>query len=412
VRWLTLSLLVACASPTGSVGQELSGQARTDRLTTIRDIAAQMGLYNGPLLGGIAVSETGLAHCQSEAPSACPGPASSSCAGGPVIAGAADGPCSAMQGGLGLFQFDAGTYAQTVATYGDDVLTVEGNTAQAVSFVVGKVDLDIAGATDWLSATAWMNQVPLVAGDPTMEQWSHLLACRYNGCCATSATCTTRANTYRDNAIALAGELGSDFWATAGRCAAIPEGGVIDQRSDCYLAAGDPRYWRHEAVGYGGSLEWTMTTSATAKANFAQWLIRTHRAGRFHLEVSLDGGTFGQSKQAAYIVSHAGQTDTVMIDQTSATGFVALGDFDFAGDASENVLLADNTGEAAATQTKLLFDALRVTPLDGGALVDAGADETPHKGGCAVAERGTWYGAGGAGGLAVVVLALLLRRRR
>ena len=34
--------------------------------------------------------------------------------GGPIIAGGADGPCADMQGGLGMFQFDAGTYQQTV----------------------------------------------------------------------------------------------------------------------------------------------------------------------------------------------------------------------------------------------------------------------------------------------------------
>jgi hypothetical protein len=403
-RLALTALLCACASPsTGSVGQELTAALKLERATAIRDIAAQMGLYNGPLLGGIAVSETSLAHCWSEATFACQGPASSSCAGGPVIAGAADGPCSAMQGGLGMFQFDAGTYAQTVAAYGDDILTVEGNTGQAVNFVVGKVELDIAGATDWLSAMAFMNNVPLVAGDPMMEQWAHLLACRYNGCCSTSTTCTTRANGYRDNAISLASDLGADFWQTAGRCAGVPADGVIDQRSDCYLAAGDPHFWRRETTGYNGNLEWTMTTSGAAKANFAQWLIRG-AAGRYHLEVNLDGGTFGQSKQAAYVVSHAGQTDTVMIDQTAGTGFQPLGDFDFAGDGTENVQLADNTGEAAATQTKLLFDALRVTPLDGTGGGDAGG-EPPGKGGCGVA-------GGAVGGIALVLLVLVTWRRR
>ena len=270
MKWLAILLGVgACTGGFGSSEQGLTTAVRHQRLETIREIAAEAGLYNGALLGGIAVSETQLAHCQSEATYACQGPASSSCGGGPVIAGAADGPCSSMQGGLGMFQFDAGTYAQTLAAYGDDVLTVEGNTALAVNFVVDKAILDIAGVSDWRSATAWMNTVPLVAGDPVMEQWAHLLACRYNGCCSTSATCTTRANGYRDNAIALYGELGADFWRTADRCASIPTDGVIDQRTECYVAGGDPHYFRRAAGGYGGSLEWTMGTTATAPANFA-----------------------------------------------------------------------------------------------------------------------------------------------
>ena len=114
-RVVVLILLAACTSPTSSVTQGLSTQTKHDRYTLIRDTAAQMGVYNGPLLAGIAISETGLAHCNAEVTYGCPGPASPSCNGAPILAGGADGPCSAMQGGLGMFQFDAGTYADTVA---------------------------------------------------------------------------------------------------------------------------------------------------------------------------------------------------------------------------------------------------------------------------------------------------------
>ena len=397
-RAILLGALAACTGY-GTATQGISTAVRHERLATIRDIAAEAGFYNAALLGGIAVSETQLAHCQSEATYACMGPASPSCGGGPVIAGSADGPCADMQGGLGMFQFDAGTYAQTLAAYGDDVLTIEGNTALAVNFVVGKVMLDIAGVSDWRGATAWMNQVPLVAGDPVTEQWSHLLACRYNGCCSTSATCTTRANGYRDNALALYGEMGSDFWRTADRCAQVPADGVIDQRSECYVAGGDPHYFRRESGGYGGSLEWTMGTTSATPANFAQWFV--HGAGRYHLEVNLDGGVFGTTKAAAYVISHAGATDTVVIDQTSATGFVALGDFAFSGDGTEYVMLGDNTGDA---QGKLLFDAIRATSLDAPPGDDAGPGGS-HVGGCAAT--------GGAGTLlALGVLVLVHRRRR
>src|SRR5262245_32847471 len=89
--------------------QELSGPARRTRSSRIRDVSSTRGLTNGVLLAGISQVETGLSHCWSEATWACKGPNSSSCGGGPVIAGAADGPCSAKQGGLGMFQFDGGT---------------------------------------------------------------------------------------------------------------------------------------------------------------------------------------------------------------------------------------------------------------------------------------------------------------
>src|SRR5688572_23649100 len=118
-----------------SVELGLTAEQRLARVTAIRDVTGGLGMLNAPLLAGIAESETNMAHCWSEATWACQGPNSPSCGGGPVIAGAADGPCSDQQGGLGMFQFDAGTYAQTIARDGEDVLLLEGNIAQGLEFV-------------------------------------------------------------------------------------------------------------------------------------------------------------------------------------------------------------------------------------------------------------------------------------
>jgi hypothetical protein len=395
-RLAYLVLITACTSPVDTVEQGLSGAAKQQRLELIRDSAAQMGVYNAALFAGIAMSESSLAHCYSEATFTCPGPASPSCAGGPVIAGAADGPCADMQGGLGMFQFDAGTYAQTVAAYGEQILTVEGNTAQAVSFVIDRLKQDIAVVDDWKSAVAYLNQVPLTAGDPTTEEWSHFLACRYNGCCSGAALCTTRANGYRDNAINLYAEQGGAFWRTRDRCRAIPAGDVIDQRSECYVAGGDPRYWHPETVGYGDNREWTNSTASATASNFAQWIVVAPAAGRYHLEAYAEGG---EATAATYTIVHAGITDTVTLDQSAVTGFAVLGDFDFAVDGNEYVELGDNTGTA---QQKLVFDGLRVTSLDGPGpgIGDGGGGD----GGCAAG--------GGEGGGAGVLLALALRRGR
>lgn len=387
--------LGACADPIGesAVEADLTAAMRRERATLIRDSAAEMGLYNAALLGGIAISETGLAHCYAEASYACPGPASPSCGGGPIIAGGADGPCADMQGGLGMFQFDSGTYAQTVATYGPSILTVEGNTAQAVNFVVTRLQMDIAGVTSWGTAMSYLNNVPLVAGDPTTEEWAKFLACRYNGCCSTSATCTSRAKGYRDNAIAIYAELGGDFWRTADRCAALPADGVIDQRSSCYVAAGDPRYWRAEAAGFADSSEWTNSTASAAAKNYAQWLFVNAPPGRYAIEVYASGGA---ATAASYRISHVGTTDVVTIDQTNVDGWVPLGEFDLAGTGDEHVELGDNTGVAGQ---KLVFDALRITSLDGPAPADDGRD-----GGCS-STRGT-------AGAALALALLGVRRRR
>ncbi len=388
--------LVACVAPddTTTTTQSLTATVKRERATLIRDAAAEMGLHNAALLGGIATSETNLAHCWEEAQFACMGPASPSCGGGPVIAGSADGPCSDEQGGLGMFQFDAGTYAQTLTMYTPAIVTVEGNTAQAVAFVVDKVKLDIAGIDDWLSAVAWLDSIPLVAGDPLTEEYSHLIACRYNGCCSGSALCESRADGYRDNAIAIHAEFGAGFWATADRCA-LADDGVIDQRSECYLAAGEPRFWRRAEGGFGEDHETTMTTAAAAPSNFARWLLSPGRATAYAIEVHVPPGI--GNAMATYRVVHGGTTTEVVVDQATAEGFVALGDFDLVADGSEYVELADNTGTADQT---LVFDAIRVTALDGGG---PGGDVT----GCC--------GASGGGGSMLVglgVLALLRRKKR
>ncbi|HUS31538.1 MAG TPA: hypothetical protein VMZ53_23695 [Kofleriaceae bacterium] len=394
---LLVATLAACAPATSTDEAAITTAVRHERFGLIRDSAAEMGLYNASLLAGVAISETNLAHCQSEATFACMGPASPSCNGGPVIAGAADGPCSAMQGGLGMFQFDSGTYQDTINTYGDSILTIEGNTAQAVNFVEVRAIQD-KHATDWLSAMDWLNNVQMQTGTMTLEEWADFIVCRYNGCCTTSATCSSRRSGYRDNALKAFDEMGAEFWDTSGRCAGVPAGGVIDQRSECYIAGGDPRYWRREPGGYGANgREWTGTTSAAAPANFGMWIIKVP-AGRYPVDVYLDGGEVGTSVSATYKIVHAGVTDTVTVDQTSVSGWVNLGDFDFAGAGDEHVLLGDNTGEAGSMDRHVMFDALRV-PIDDSEVAD---------GGCC----GTGRGTGATSLVGVGLFALALRRRR
>ncbi len=393
-----LCALAACASPGEGVVEQpaLTQQQRHDRLALIRDSAREVGVFNASLIGGIAISETNLAHCYDEVSFGCPGPASPSCGGGPVIAGGADGPCSDMQGGLGMFQFDAGTYAQTIATYGDAILTVEGNTAQVVAFLVERMKQSVDGITDWMSAVEYINAIPLTAGNPVTDAWGSFLACRYNGCCSQSATCITRGNKYRDNGIALFEEMGADFWHTSDACRELPADGVIDTRAACYLAGGDPRYWHRETTGYADSSEWTNTTANAAPANFARWYVPPIGAARIRIEAYVDGG---EATAATYSIVHAGATDSVMIDQSTSSGFVLLGELDVAGDGTEYVQLGDNTGAAGQ---KLVVDAVRMTVLDGGEMPPPSGDD----GGC-----GVGGGQGVAAGLASLAMALVRRRR-
>ena len=391
-------LVAACAPDTSSQESQITTAVRHERFGLIRASAAEMGLYNAALLAGVAISETNLAHCQSEATYACMGPASPSCNGGPIIAGAADGPCNLMQGGLGMFQFDAGTYQDTINTYGDSILTIEGNTAQAVNFVEVR-EVQDKHSTDWMSSMAWMNAIEMQTGAPTLEAWADFIVCRYNGCCTlTNSTCITRRAGYRDNALMAYSEMGAEFWDTSGRCPALPMDGVIDQRSECYIAGGDPRYWRKVTGGYNDTREWTGTTSNTEAANFGIWIVKVP-AGTYPVDVYLDGGDVGTSTMAKYVIQHAGKTDTVMVDQTSASGWVNLGDFDFAGSGDEHVFLGDNTGEPGSTNTQVMFDAVRVT-----------IDDTTEPGGCCGTGRDT--GPTSLLGLAMFAFSMRARRRR
>lgn len=192
--------------------QGLTGAARRPRAEAIRDVAATKGLMNAVLLAGIAEVETGLSHCWSEAKWACQGPRSDFC-GGPVIAGSADGPCTAQQGGLGMFQFDAGTYDQTLARDGQGILLLEGNIVRAVDFVTEIVRKNIPGVSTAAQALEWMNGMTVAQGDARLEQWAALLACRYNGACGS----TSQAAKYRDATLRVLSEFGADFWRAGAR---------------------------------------------------------------------------------------------------------------------------------------------------------------------------------------------------
>jgi hypothetical protein len=237
----------------GVIQQPLSGAARRPRAATIRDVAAARGLTNGVLLAGIAQVETGLSHCWSEATWACQGPFSSYC-GGPVIAGAGDGPCSAQQGGLGLFQFDGGTYAQTLARDGHGILQLDGNISHAVDFLVNIVNQEVAGVDTAAEAIAWMNSVPAVAGNARFSQWTAILACRYNGRCGSA----DQARLYRDATLSVQSEFGAAFWTAAG---GVPHSIAVgdlnnDGKNDLTGRLSNSDVWFSPNIGGGNGITW------------------------------------------------------------------------------------------------------------------------------------------------------------
>ncbi len=370
-RLVACGLLVAsCGPPDLEIDQiesNLNAAQRRARCQVIRDVARDRGLTNGALLGGVGDAETNLAHCWSEATWACQGPDSATC-GGPVIAGAGDGPCSARQGGLGLFQFDAGTYDQTIARDGQDILLLEGNISHAVDFVIAMVlrSEHIGGVNTEAEALAWMNQVPIASGDPDYEAWISTVTHYYNGCAPTYSCWDERRGRYDALTRGVYAELGADFWMTPPPepCRVLPpEGGVIEENDSCYRDGGPAASWRTADAGHGGRLRWTYAFDAAEPENFAIWSLELSTPGTYRIEVYTDAA-YAHSKRARYTLTHAGQTDEVVIDQSAVDGFTLLGDFDFEAGGGEQLRLDDNTGEPLSNQAELAFDAIRVTPVE------------------------------------------------
>ncbi|CAN5825570.1 hypothetical protein BH11MYX3_BH11MYX3_29320 [soil metagenome] len=247
-----LLALVSCTSgedgadpPEGDVPErgpplsiQLTVNAKQPRYARMRDAAAAHGMRNGFLLAGIANDETGLAMCWSEATWACQGPSSPDCGGGPVIAGSADGPCSARQGGLGMFQFDAGTYTDTINRYGTNVLTVAGQTSDAIDYAIWMVKISAytTGAETDDKARAWINRFDPNNG-ALVDQWIRTVVRYYNGCQPSWSCWNDRYRTYSDGYHQAINEQGGfAFWTPGTRCGNTP--GVIGEIERKYLALG------------------------------------------------------------------------------------------------------------------------------------------------------------------------------
>jgi lysozyme len=193
-------------------------------------------------------------------------------------------------------------------------------------------------------------------------------------------------------------------------CGTIPaSGGEIDDGDACFLAGGPGKYLRHvTSSGERSDLIWTHATASSDEANFATWSLYFEAAGRYRID-AYTPHAFAQSKQATYLVDAAGTATSTTIDQSAADGWQSLGEFNFAAGGGQSVHLADNTGEAAANDVQLVFDAIRISPAEGpgpGPQPDPGTtdDGDDHdRAGCSV---------GGSSSSLLVLAALGVRRRR
>lgn len=199
----------------GVISSALTAAQRRTRAGQIRDAAFASGIEQGWLLAGIADAETNMSHCWSELTWACMGPNSADCGGGPVVAGAGDGACSLRQGGLGMFQFDAGTFDDTLAREGTRILSIAGNTQAAVDFVANMVirSAYVPGVDTRAQAIEWMNGVRV--GNERWDPWIRTVTHYYNGCAPSYSCFSSRYAHYRDNTSGVYDEMGADFWVVS-----------------------------------------------------------------------------------------------------------------------------------------------------------------------------------------------------
>jgi acylphosphatase len=236
------------------------------RCDIIRSTSAGKGITNALLVAGIAHHESGLAQCWSEATWTCQGPWASDC-GGPVLAGAADGPCSAQQGGIGMFQLDSGTHAQTLATYGSNVVNVAGNVAGGVDIIVYKVrhcpNTPQFGSNQ--EVVEFINSAK--PGTANYETFITAMAWCYNGCAPSYTSCNHNAvrNAYKAGVEYLYSAFGESYWysswaplPSANASSSKRVGRNPDGRLEVFARGTDQAVWhRWQLAPNNGFSEWS-----------------------------------------------------------------------------------------------------------------------------------------------------------
>jgi len=205
-------------------------------------------------------------------------------------------------------------------------------------------------------------------------------------------------------------ELEAELMGEVRSCGTIAAaGGTIDDGDACFRAGGPLQSIRRVTeAGEGGDLSWTYATDDAEEANYGQWDFDFAEGGVYRVEVNTPA-PYAESKQTVYQVVANGQTHAIPVDQSVSDGWQSLGDFTFAAGPGQFVHVGDNTGETLASQTQIVFDAVRVTrveadPTDPEPTDPTEPDPSTTEGGCAAG--------GGASSLLVALGALVLRRRR
>ncbi|MCB9549969.1 MAG: N-acetylmuramoyl-L-alanine amidase [Myxococcales bacterium] len=159
-------------------------------------------------------------------------------------------------------------------------------------------------------------------------------------------------------------------------CAVVPAGGgTLDDTGPCFVGYGPDQYWRTvEGEGVGGSLRWTNAFRSGDPSNWGRWQLFLETDGEYEVEVST-GGAWGVCTTTPYRIKHAGQTETLSLDQSGPGEWKSLGRFRFSAGGDQYVDVLDNLpGEVAADQ-HIVADAVRLTAVGSPVVADAGVAE-------------------------------------
>jgi hypothetical protein len=211
---------IGCMVPVDSTDDTEDTESFDDALTNaqkkavsdhIKSVAKKRGVTNPLLFAGVPNHESGLVQCWKDATWACQGPHSNYC-GGPVIAGSGDGPCSQKQGGLGMYQLDAGTYSQTLASYGSDVVELDAQIDAGVDIIISKVwhCPNTPHYDNEAAVIAWINAAK--PGTAKYETFLSAMAYCYNGTPPGSSHFETMRSNYRAGVQKLVDAFGHDYW--------------------------------------------------------------------------------------------------------------------------------------------------------------------------------------------------------
>jgi hypothetical protein len=147
-------------------------------------------------------------------------------------------------------------------------------------------------------------------------------------------------------------------------CPVLPaSGGLVDDGSACFERFGPAQYWRQESgVGEGGSFLWTNAWASDLPSNWARWTIRVAEATSHAIAVTVPPG-YGGFDRVRYQVTHASGIDTVIVDQTVATGLVPLGRYGFDPGRDGSVAVFDDALGPVDPDRHIAVDAVRVDPV-------------------------------------------------